>query len=70
MRWLTILASLLAVAVGAARAQDQAPELPSAAPPSFEDWLVTLRQEARERGFSEEILDETLANIAPLEHVV
>ena len=70
MRWLTILASILALALGTARAQDQAPDLLPAVSPSFEEWLVALKQEARQRGFSDEILNETLADIGPLEHVV
>ncbi len=34
------------------------------------DWLVALRQEARDRGFSDALLKQTLAGLEPLERVV
>jgi membrane-bound lytic murein transglycosylase B len=70
MRWLTILVFVLALAstpAGAPR-QDQVPVID--APQPFGDWLATLRQEARDRGFSEALLGETLADVEPLERVV
>ena len=54
---------------GRTRAQNQ-PPAPRPAPPPFADWLVALRQEARDRGFSDTLLDQTLNGIEPLEHVV
>src|SRR4030095_10756196 len=70
MRWLTILFSALVLTTAVPGAQNQPPDAAAAVPPSFEDWLVALRQEARERGFSDALLDETLADIQPLERVV
>ena len=70
MRWLMIVASTLVLASTFPRAQNQAPDASLATPPTFNDWLLTLKQEALERGFSEELLSETLADIEPLEHVV
>src|SRR4029079_16613592 len=66
----TIFVSTLVLASAFPRAQNQAPDASPAAPLSFNDWLLTLKQEALERGFSEELLSETLADIEPLEHVV
>jgi membrane-bound lytic murein transglycosylase B len=70
MRWLLLLASLLAVASGSisAQNQEQDPTFPSS--PPFDDWLVALKQEALERGFSEALISEALEDIEPLERVV
>jgi membrane-bound lytic murein transglycosylase B len=69
MRYFALILVVLILLPGRTRAQDQAPEtLP--APPPFADWLVALRQEARDRGFSDTLLDQTLDGIEPLEHVV
>jgi len=73
MRWLTILAAVLALASGSARAQsqaNQAADTPPALSPPFSDWLMALKEEARERGFSDTLLTETLSNVEPLERVV
>ena len=70
MRWLTIFVSTLVLASAFPRAQNQAPDASTAAPLSFNDWLLTLKQEARDRGFSDELLSETLADLEPLERVV
>ena len=73
MRWLTILAAVLALASGSARVQsqaNQAADTPPALSPPFSDWLMALKEEARERGFSDTLLTETLSNVEPLERVV
>jgi len=70
MRSLTIVAAVLALASGSARAQNQATDAPPAPPPPFSDWLLALKEEARERGFSDALLGETLSNVEPLERVV
>jgi len=42
------------------------------APPSetFDQWLVRLKDEARQRGFSEELIDDTLDDLQPLPRVI
>jgi membrane-bound lytic murein transglycosylase B len=38
--------------------------------PAFEQWLDTLLAEARERGYSDELLQQTLVGLTPLERVI
>jgi membrane-bound lytic murein transglycosylase B len=40
------------------------------APQSFDDWLVALTMEARDRGYSEGLIEETLAGLQPLTRVI
>ena len=40
------------------------------APTTFDQWLGELLVEARERGYSDELLTRTLAGLQPLRHVV
>ena len=69
MHRLALILAVLALSSGETRAQNQPPEaLP--APPPFSDWLVALRQEARDKGYSDALLNQTLEGLAPLEHVV
>ena len=69
MRRLALILAVLALISKETRAQNQPPEaLP--APPPFSDWLVALRQEARDKGYSDALLNQTLEGLAPLEHVV
>jgi membrane-bound lytic murein transglycosylase B len=68
MRWLMILASAVVLASAFPGAQNQAQDAPAVT--SFDEWLVTLKEEALERGFSDALLSETLTGIEPLEHVV
>jgi membrane-bound lytic murein transglycosylase B len=37
---------------------------------SFDQWLVRLKDEARQRGFSEELIDEALDDLQPLPRVI
>jgi membrane-bound lytic murein transglycosylase B len=53
---------------GPARGQDV--EAIEEAPATFEQWLDELLAEARARGFSEELLGQTLAGVRPLRRVV
>ena len=69
MRLLTLIVAVLLLLSGHPRAQNP-PQDPVPAPPPFSDWLVSLRQEARDRGFSDTLLNQTLEGIEPLEHVV
>jgi membrane-bound lytic murein transglycosylase B len=69
MRVLALIAAVLLLISAHPRAQNP-PQDPLPAPPPFSDWLVALRQEARDRGFSDALLNQTLDGIEPLEHVV
>ena len=42
----------------------------SAADQNFAQWLVELRQEAKERGISDRVLDAALGNAAPIKRVI
>jgi membrane-bound lytic murein transglycosylase B len=69
MRRLTILVSLLILTLTpAGRSQTQEPT--PAPPPPFTDWLADLTREARERGFSEALVQQTLSGLEPLHRVV
>lgn len=43
---------------------------PSPAPRPFGPWLAALMADARDRGFSEELVNEALASVEPLERVI
>lgn len=71
MRLLTLLVVLAAlVPQEPTRAQAQAPETVVDEPLPFAEWLVQLTEEARQRGFSDALLNQTLAGIEPLERVI
>ncbi len=71
MRYLALILAVLILVSGHTRAQEQAPETPaSPSSPPFSDWLLALKQEARDRGYSDALLNEALDGIEPLEHVV
>src|SRR5256885_536093 len=65
MQAVRVLAVLLAATLFAA------PQEPvgDAAPP-FGDWLQSLIVEARQRGYSENLVAETLANLQPIPRVI
>ena len=69
MRRLALILAVLILISGDTRAQNQLTDAVPALPP-FSDWLVALRQEARDKGFSDALLSETLEGLEPLEHVV
>ena len=69
MRYFALILVVLILLPGRTRAQDQAPDTPPTSPP-FADWLIALRQEARDRGYSDALLNQALDGIEPLEHVV
>jgi membrane-bound lytic murein transglycosylase B len=70
MRRLTILVSVLVLALTAAHARGRAQEAAPVPPPPFDDWLAELTREARERGFSDALVEETLSHLEPLHRVV
>jgi membrane-bound lytic murein transglycosylase B len=69
MRLLALIVAVLLLAPRHTGAQNLPQETPPA-PAPFSDWLLALRQEARDRGYSETLLDQTLEGIEPLAHVV
>jgi membrane-bound lytic murein transglycosylase B len=79
MRWLAALTALALLAAPEVRTQEPAapatpagpaPSLSVDAPLSFNDWLAALTSEARERGYSDGLLAETLVGLQPLERVI
>lgn len=73
MRLACLALLLLLTAASAAPRAAQAPVPPDAVladPPPFTDWLDALRAEARDRGFSDTLLDEALRDLHPLERVI
>jgi membrane-bound lytic murein transglycosylase B len=85
MRWLallTVFALLTAppVATQTTTADQAAPSVLATgiavptvavdAPKSFDEWLVDLRTEALSKGFSDVLIEETLAGLTPLERVI
>jgi membrane-bound lytic murein transglycosylase B len=85
MRWLTLLTAcaLLTAPQVATQTRSADPQTPSVlatgisvpavavdAPKSFEEWLTDLRTEARAKGFSDGLVDETLTGLQPLERVI
>ena len=51
-------------------ALNPAPDLTVNASQGFDEWLASLIKEARDRGFSEELVAETLEGVQPLERVI
>jgi len=76
MYWLAVLLGLFPLAQQAAAQADPPPSngVPEAAPAApaqpFDEWLQALIDEARGRGFSNEIVDETLKGLEPLPRVI
>jgi membrane-bound lytic murein transglycosylase B len=50
--------------------QQTPPSVPEAAPPPFEQWLQALIDEARERGYTDELINSTLVGLTPIARVV
>src|SRR5688572_19066988 len=48
----------------------QAPQEPIAEPPPFDEWLQALMAEARERGYSDTLVEQALGGIEPLQRVI
>jgi membrane-bound lytic murein transglycosylase B len=70
MRCFALVLAVLALVSGHPRAQSQLPDVAAATPPPFDAWLVELTREARERGFSEALVQQTLSGLEPLPRVV
>jgi membrane-bound lytic murein transglycosylase B len=76
MRWLAVVLGLFALSQQGAAQAPQAPPngVPEGAPAApaqpFDEWLGALIAEARGRGFSNELVDETLTGLEPLHRVI
>ena len=74
LRWLVLLLGMCVVTAPHAlteSARQTAPQDQLAQPSeSFDQWLVRLKDEARQRGFSEELIHQTLDDLQPLPRVI
>ena len=79
MRWNALIVAFVMAGVGAAAQAPQETVLaPAAAPPdvsvdvpqNFDEWLAGLIKEAHERGYSDDLVTETLNGLTPLERVI
>jgi membrane-bound lytic murein transglycosylase B len=76
MKWLVVLLGLFALSQQGAAQAPQAPpngvleSAPATPAQPFEEWLDALIAEARGRGFSNELVDETLKGLEPLHRVI
>jgi membrane-bound lytic murein transglycosylase B len=74
LRWLVVLLGICVLTQPHAlseSARQTAAQDPLAQPSeSFDQWLVRLKDEARQRGFSDELIDEALDDLQPLPHVI
>jgi len=76
MKWLAVLLGLFPLAQQEAAQPPPAPSngvataAPAAPSQPFDEWLQALIEEARARGFSNEIVDETLKGLEPLPRVI
>ena len=64
------LLSLVLIAAWLAAPQPQQPADIPAEPPPFEEWREALIEEARERGYSDALVTQTLSGIEPLQRVI
>ena len=81
MRWLAVLAAFALLdppqagtqappAEPPAPAVAPAPSLTVDVPETFDEWLTVFTEEARAKGFSDGLIEETLAGLQPLERVI
>jgi membrane-bound lytic murein transglycosylase B len=75
MRPLPVLVLIVALGAGTVAAQQPATgvaitDAAPVEPPPFDDWFAALLAEARERGYSERLLKETLGGVEPIERVI
>ena len=64
------LLSLVLLAAWLAAPQPQQPADPPQDPPPFEQWRQELIEEARERGYSDALVKQTLSGVEPLQRVI
>ena len=71
MRWLALLTALAVFQPPEDGAQAlAAQEVVINAPQSFDDWLAAVTLEARDRGYSDGLIEETLVGLQPLTRVI
>ena len=82
MRWNGLVIAFVMAGVGVvAQEPQQEPSAPAApatvspdltvdAPQPFDDWLTALIKEARDRGYSDDLVSQTLEGLTPLERVI
>jgi membrane-bound lytic murein transglycosylase B len=75
VRWTPPAAAVLAVLVvlqpgAAAQGQGDTVEVVVEAPASFDDWLAGVIDEARDRGYSDALIRQTLVGLEPLARVI
>ena len=68
MRLLSLILIVVWLAVPQGAQQPADPPLPP--PPPFEEWREELLEEARDRGYSDSLLKQTIASVQPLERVI
>ena len=68
MRLLSLILVVVWLAVPQGAQQPAEPPLPP--PPPFEEWREQLLEEAREKGYSDALLNQTIASVQPLERVI
>ena len=70
MLWLAVLLGLVPAPQQTADPAAQAEVTPAAAAQPFDEWLEDLEEEARERGFSKDLVEDTLGDLEPLKRVI
>jgi membrane-bound lytic murein transglycosylase B len=65
-----IFVKVIAIVFAALLVSTQEPAAPASPPEPFEPWLATLMSEARDRGFDERVINQTLSGLEPLPRVV
>jgi membrane-bound lytic murein transglycosylase B len=70
MRWLAVLLGLFLAVQQTAAPAAQTEAAPAAPAQPFEEWLKGLVDEAKQRGYSDKLVGETLAGLEPLQRVI
>jgi membrane-bound lytic murein transglycosylase B len=68
MRWILVLAAVVALFPG--QATSQSPADPPPEPPPFDEWLAQLIEEADDKGFDDPLIRQTLVGLEPLPRII
>ena len=68
MRWMLVIAAV--VALVPSHAALQSPAEPPPEPPPFDEWLAQLIEEADDKGFEDPLIRQTLVGLEPLPRVI
>ena len=68
MRWILVMAAVVALFQG--HVTSQAPAEPLPEPPPFDAWLAQLIEEADDKGFDDPLIRQTLAGLEPLPRII